>query len=245
MTAKAATGYDRAGRRRRILDVVRDIVLYVIILIFFLPSLWIVLTSIRPNVEINTRPPLWLPKTLDFSSYQILFGMPTPPGAFDLGGSIPVPLYARNSIVIALISTLLALAFGTLAGFAFARFSFRGKNGIFLSIMLARAVPGVALSLPLFVLFARLGLSDSVLGMIIAYTALNIPFTAWLMDGFFRALPQELDDAALIDGCSRWTALLRVDLPLALPGVAASGIFAFLTSWNEFALATVITRTQA
>jgi len=81
--------------------------------------------------------------------------------------------------------------------------------------------------------------------MIIAYAALNIPFTAWLMDGFFRALPQELDDAALIDGCSRWTALLRVDLPLALPGVAASGIFAFLTSWNEFALATVITRTPA
>ena len=243
MTAKAASGYDKAGRRRRTLDLLRDIVLYIIILIFFLPSLWIVLTSIRPNVEINTRPPVWLPKTLDFSSYEILFGMPTPPGAFDLGGSIPVPSYARNSITIALVSTFLALTFGTLAGFAFARFSFRGKNGIFLSMMLARAVPGVALSLPLFVLFARLGLSDSVLGMIIAYTALNIPFTAWLMDGFFRALPQELDDAALIDGCSRWTALLRVDLPLALPGVAASGIFAFLTSWNEFALATVITRT--
>jgi multiple sugar transport system permease protein len=112
-------------------------------------------------------------------------------------------------------------------------------------MMLARAVPGVALSLPLFILFAKLGLSDKIGGMIIAYAALNIPFTAWLMDGFFRALPEELDDAALIDGCSRWGALLRVDLPLALPGVAASGIFAFLTSWNEFAIATVITRTPA
>jgi multiple sugar transport system permease protein len=79
--------------------------------------------------------------------------------------------------------------------------------------------------------------------MIVAYVALNIPFTAWLMDGFFRAIPQELDEAARIDGCSAWTAFLRIDLPLALPGAAAAGIFAFLTSWNEFALANVITRT--
>ena len=134
---------------------------------------------------------------------------------------------------------------GTLAGYTFSRFRFKGKNGIFLSMMLARAVPGIALSLPLFILFARLGLSDSILGMIIIYVALNIPFTTWLMDGFFRAIPEELDDAARIDGCSYWGAFLRVDLPLALPGAAASGIFAFLTSWNEFALASVITRTPA
>lgn len=238
-------GYAKAGRRRRWGDTVRDLFLYLIILIFFLPVLWIVLTSIRPNVEINARPPVWIPSRLDFDSYKILLGMPTPEGAFGMGGSIPFGAYARNSTVIALSSTLVSLTLGTLAGFTFARFRFRAKNGIFLSMMLARAVPGVALSLPLFILFARLGLSDKILGMIIAYSALNIPFTAWLMDGFFRALPEELDDAALIDGCSRWSALLRVDLPLALPGVAASGIFAFLTAWNEFALATVITRTPA
>ncbi len=238
-------GFDKAGRRRRTADTLRDVALYVIILAFFLPALWIIVTSMRPRVEINTRPPVWVPSKLDFDSYKILLGMPTPEGAFGMGSSIPVPKYARNSAIIALVSTFFSLVLGTLAGFTFARFRFRGKNGIFLSMMLARAVPGVALSLPLFILFARLGLSDKVLGMIIAYTALNIPFTAWLMDGFFRALPEELDDAALIDGCSRWTALLRVDLPLALPGVAASGIFAFLTSWNEFALATVITRTPA
>jgi len=238
-------GNDRAGRRRRIGDSLRDVALYIIILFFFLPVIWIITTSIRPRVEINTRPPMWLPSHLDFDSYKILLGMPTPEGSFGMGASIPVPRYARNSAVISLVSTFFSLIFGTLAGFTFARFRFRGKNSIFLSMMLARAVPGVALSLPLFILFARLGLSDKILGMIIAYTALNIPFTAWLMDGFFRALPEELDDAALIDGCSRWTALLRVDLPLALPGVAASGIFAFLTSWNEFALATLITRTPA
>ncbi len=245
MTANTEVGYVKSGRKRRLSDLARDIAVYLIILAFFMPAFWIILTSIRPNVEINTRPPVWLPKQIDLNSYKILLGMPTPEGAFGMGGSIPFAAYTRNSTVIALASTFIALVLGTLAGFTFARFSFRGKNSIFLSMMLARAVPGVALSLPLFILFARLGLSDKILGMVIAYAALNIPFTAWLMDGFFRALPQELDDAALIDGCSRWTALLRVDLPLALPGVAASGIFAFLTAWNEFALATVITRTQA
>jgi len=237
--------FTRAGRRRTPVDVLRDTVLWVIILIFFLPALWIILTSMRPNVEINTRPPVWIPSALDFTSYKILFGMPTPQGSFDMGASIPVASYARNSFVIALVSTLIALTLGTLAGYVFARFRFKGKNGIFLSMMLLRAVPGVALSLPLFILFVRIGLSDKIVGMIIAYSAMNIPFTAWLMDGFFRAVPEELDDAALIDGCSRWTSFLRVGLPLALPGVAASGIFAFLTSWNEFALSTVITRTPA
>ena len=237
--------FGKAGRRRYRSDTARDILLYIILLIFFLPVVWIVLTSVRPNVEINTRPPVWIPAHLDFDSYKILFGMPTPEGAFGMGSSIPFENYTRNSTVIAFTSTVLALIFGTLAGYVFARFRFRARNPIFLSMMLARAVPGVALSLPLFILFARLGLSDKIPGIIIAYTALNIPFTAWLMDGFFRAIPEELSEAAVIDGCSRWTALLRVDLPLAMPGVAASGIFAFLTCWNEFALATVITRTPA
>jgi multiple sugar transport system permease protein len=237
--------FDRAGRRRRWTDTVCDIVLYLIILIFFLPVLWIILTSIRPNVEINTRPPVWIPSRLDLDSYKILLGMPTPEGAFALGTQIPFGNYARNSTVVSLASTLLSLILGGLAGYTFARFRFRAKNTIFLSMMLGRAVPGVALSLPLFILFARLGLSDKLIGLIAAYTALNIPFTAWLMDSFFRAIPEELSEAAIIDGCSRWGALIRVDLPLALPGVAASGIFAFLTCWNEFALASVITRTPA
>jgi multiple sugar transport system permease protein len=238
-------GYAKAGRRQRAGDHLRDAAVYLIVLIFFLPALWIILTSVRPNVEINTRPPVWIPTELTLDSYKILLGWPTPEGAFGMGGNVPISEYARNSIVIAAVSTAVSLAFGTLAGYAFARFAFKAKNGIFLSMMLARAVPGIALSLPLFVLFARVGLSDSVPGMIITYIALNVPFTAWLMDGFFRAIPPELDEAALIDGCSRWTAFLRVDLPLALPGAAASGIFAFLTSWNEFALANVITRTPA
>jgi multiple sugar transport system permease protein len=235
----------RRFRRDRWKNTVNDVLLWAILLFFFIPALWIILTSVRIRSEINAYPPVWIPSGLTLDSYKILFGMPTPEGAFGLGGSIPVAAYARNSIIIALVSTLFALAFGTLAGYVFSRFRFKGKNGVYLAMMLARAIPGIALSLPLFLLFARIQLSDTLPGMIITYVALNIPFTAWLMDGFFRAIPQELDEAARIDGCSAWGAFLRVDLPLSLPGAAASGIFAFLTSWNEFALASTITRTPA
>ena len=242
---KKTSFHKRRFRRDRWKNVLNDVLLWVVLLIFFVPALWIILTSIRIRSEINAYPPVWIPSGFSLDSYKIMFGMPTPEGAFGLGGSIPIVDYARNSIVIALVSTLFALVFGTLAGYVFSRFRFKGKNGLYLGLMLARAVPGIALSLPLFIMYARIGLSDTVSGMIITYVALNIPFTAWLMDGFFRAIPRELDEAARIDGCSAWTAFLRIDLPLALPGAAAAGIFAFLTSWNEFALASVITRTPA
>ena len=163
-SARRKPKFEKAGRRRYWSDTARDIVLYLILLAFFLPVIWIVLTSMRPNVEINARPPVWIPAKLDFDSYKILFGMPTPEGAFGMGTSIPFTDYARNSTVVALTSTFFALVLGTMAGYVFARFRFKSKNTVFLSMMLARAVPGVALSLPLFILFARLGLSDKIPG---------------------------------------------------------------------------------
>lgn len=244
-TSTETNSLKKRFRRNRWKHILSDVLLWVILLIFFVPALWIILTSMRIRSEINAFPPIWIPTGFSFDSYKILFGMPTPEGAFGLGGEIPVVSYARNSVIIALVSTAFALAFGTLAGYVFSRFRFRGKNGLYLGLMLARAIPGIALSLPLFIVFARTDLSDTILGMVVTYVALNIPFTAWLMDGFFRAIPKELDEAARIDGCSLWGAFIHVSLPLALPGVAAAGIFAFLTSWNEFALAGIITRTPA
>jgi len=237
----SAAAHER--RKRRTGDRWSNAVLYGILLVFFLPSLWIILTSLRPNVEVNARPPVWIPKELTLESYLILLGKPTPEGSFGMGGSIPFGSYARNSIIVAGVSTLLAMIFGTMAGYAFARLRFRWKNGVFLGLMLARAVPGIALSLPLFLVFVRLQLVDKLLGLIVVYAALNIPFTAWLMDSFFRTIPEDLAEAAMIDGASRLGSFLRIELPLTLPGVAASAIFAFLTAWNEFALASVVTRT--
>ena len=225
--------------RRRLTGLGLSALFYIVLFIFFVPLLWIVLTSVRPNVEINAAPPVWIPHTLTLDSFQSLFS----PGLSN--ESVPFSSYLVNSLVVALGSTAIALTLGTLAGYSFSRFRFRGQSTIFLGLMLARGVPGVALGLPLFVIFAHLGLIDTRWGLIIAYVALNIPFTAWLMDGFFRDVPAELDDAARVDGCSRWGTLWHIDLPLASAGVAASAIFAFLTSWNEFQLASLLTSTTA
>ncbi len=221
------------------------IITFVVLALFFIPVLWLILTSMRPNIEINTRPPVWISKNVNLDSYLALLGFGVNPERFAFGENVPFGDYFRNSLITAASSTFLALFIGTLAAFAFSSFKFKGKNSIFLTLMIARAIPGIALSLPLLVLFTRMGLSDKVYGLVIAYTAMNVPFTAWLMTGFIGEIPDELTEAALIDGCSRWTAFLRVVIPLVGPGLAASGIFAFLTSWNEFAIASIITRTTA
>jgi multiple sugar transport system permease protein len=224
--------------RKRLVPLMIDIFVWCVLLAMILPAVWIVLTSIRNPVEVNTTPTVWIPRELTLEGFKPLFGQAT-----TATGSIPFDQYVRNSFIAAMSSTVLALIVGTMAGYAFARFQFRGKNTLFLGLILSRAVPGIALGLPLFILFSRMGLADKIWGLALVYTALNIPFTIWLMDGFFRQIPVELSEAALIDGCSYWQTFLRINLPLALPGLAASAIFAFLAAWNEFQLAVVLTRT--
>jgi multiple sugar transport system permease protein len=156
--------------------------------------------------------------------------------------SLPISQYFVNSLIISCVSTIAAVAVGVLGGYAFARFEFRHKKVMFVALMLTRAIPGIALSLPIFMLWAWTGLLDTRIGVILVYLAMNVPFTVWLIDGFFREVPIELSQAAQIDGCNRWQAFWRIELPLAKSGIASAGIFAFLTSWNEFALATQLCR---
>ncbi|MEI6156862.1 MAG: carbohydrate ABC transporter permease [Atribacterota bacterium] len=226
-------------RRKRVRQECYNVMVYLLVLIFFLPVLWIVMTSLRPEVEVNTRPPVWIPHQISFEPFVSLLG------AGHTEKSVPFYDYFRNSLWVAVSSTGLALVVGTLAGYSFSRFRFRGSIQVFIGMMLARSIPGISISLPLFILFARSGLLDKVSGLMLIYAAMNIPFTTWLMQGFFKDIPDTLDEAAQIDGCSRWQAFVKIDLPLTLPGLAASGIFAFLTSWNEFQIASVITRTPA
>jgi multiple sugar transport system permease protein len=181
------------------------------------------------------KPAVWIPTELNLDHYRAMFG-----GAGE--GGVPVLTYFRNSMIISLTSTVIALLIGMAGGYAFARYRFKGKGTIFVMLMVTRAVPGVALSLPLFILYGRIGIIDTHLGMILVYVALNIPFTIWLIDGFFRQVPKELAEAAEIDGCTRWQAFWKVEFPVARAGIASAGIFAFLTSWNEYALASQLTR---
>jgi multiple sugar transport system permease protein len=222
-------------RLRRLADFAHSFGLFLAMVIICLPGAWIVLSSMRPTVEIMAKPPVWIPQKLSFEAYTAMFGV--------VGqGGIPVWDYFRNSLIISITSTILAIAIGMAGGYAFARYRFKGKSALFLGLMLTRTVPGIALSLPLFIIFARLGIIDTHLALIITYVALNVPFTIWLIDGFFRQVPRDLAEAAQIDGCTRWQAFWQVEFPLAGPGIASSAIFAFMTSWNEFALASQLTR---
>ncbi|WDR05245.1 carbohydrate ABC transporter permease [Devosia rhodophyticola] len=212
---------------------------FVAMAILTIPGLWVVLTAFRPNIEVLARPAVWIPQNPTLDNFARLFGLSSEQQG------LPVAQYFINSLVISITSTLVAVAIGMAGGYAFARFRFPGKGGLFLAFMLSRTVPGVALSLPLFIIWARLGLIDTSFGLILVYLAVNIPFTIWLTDGFFRQIPVDLSEAAQIDGCTRWQAFWKVEFPLARSGLASAAIFAFLTSWNEYALASQLTRTTA
>ena len=205
-----------------------------------LPAVWIIFTAFRPNSEINSTPPVWLPQRITFEAFDSLFGLNP-----EIAAGVPVGNYLFNSVTVALLATALSVPIGTAAGYAFSRFDFVGSRLLLLLLLLSRAIPGIALSLPLFLLMRTVGLVDTIHGLAFVYMALNIPFTAWLMDGFFRRIPKELDDAAFVDGASHWQTFWRIDLPLALPGLGAASVFAFLAAWNEFQIASVLTRTPA
>jgi multiple sugar transport system permease protein len=227
----------RAKSVKKVKKGLMNILTIAILIIVVLPAIWVVLSSFRPRKDILAKPAVWIPKDLSFKSYRMLFS-----GARHGEMSVPVPDYFKNSIIISVSSTIVAVGIGMLGGYAFSRFRFKGKNTVFLLIMLSRTVPGIALSLPLLIFYSYTKLIDTRMGIIIVYVALNVPFTIWLTDGFFREIPVELSESAQIDGCSRWKAFWRIDFPLAGPGIGAAGIFAFLIAWNEFAIANVLTR---
>ncbi|MDH3251333.1 MAG: carbohydrate ABC transporter permease, partial [Ignavibacteria bacterium] len=206
------------------------LVLVVIAALVLLPILWTFATSLKPLPEVNTYPPRWTSPDMSLSPYVDMFFY------------LPFTTYTVNSLLVALSSTVLTLMIGSLAGFAFARFEFPGKNLFLLVFLLSQMLPGASVIVPLFQLLKEVGLYDTLLGLILIHTAILLPFVIWLLYGFFSAIPREVEDAALIDGCSRLVALRKVLLPLALPGLGGTALFAFLGSWNEFFFALILTQ---
>ncbi|MFV0605057.1 MAG: carbohydrate ABC transporter permease [Niabella sp.] len=212
------------------------IITFILMCLFCIPGIWVMFSSIRPNAEILSKPPVWIPQQLNFNNFKDLFGI----GGAQIG--IPVDKYFINSVIISVSSTFIAIFIGMAGGYAFARFRFKGKNALFLAMMLSRTIPGIALSLPLFILWSRIGIIDTKFSVILVYIAINVPFTIWLTDGFFRQIPLDLSEAAQVDGCTRWEAFWKIEFPLARSGIASAAIFAFLSSWNEYAIASQLTR---
>ncbi|MGB5874214.1 MAG: carbohydrate ABC transporter permease [Bacteroidota bacterium] len=205
------------------------VVLAVLAFFVLLPILWTFATSLKPLPEVNTFPPEWTSPNMSLQPYADMFFY------------LPFSTYTLNSLIVALSATVLTLLIGSLAGFAFSRFQFPGKGLFLLVFLLSQMLPGASVIIPLFQLLREVGLYDSLVGLTLIHTAILLPFVIWLLYGFFTGIPKEVEDAALIDGCSRLQALRRVILPLALPGLGATGLFAFLGSWNEFFFALILT----
>jgi multiple sugar transport system permease protein len=207
-----------------------QIVFTIVALVFIaFPIYWLVTLSIKPLNEQLVSPPVWIPKALTFEFYKTAW----------LDRS--VFRYFINGMVVSISSTLLSLVIGTSAAYGLSK-GFRGANTIALLILVVRMIPPIVLVIPLFMIMRSFHLLDTYQGLILVYIAFTLPYTTWLMRSFFIEIPAELEEAARVDGCSRLGALVRVILPVVAPGLAASGVFAFLMAWNEFMFALVLTR---
>lgn len=181
-----------------------------------------VFTSLKPVGETMSIPPTIFPKHLVWDAYTKVFHE----GLF--------VRYIINSFYISLVTTFISLIFAVMAGLGFSRFRFRGDQGFQLGILITQLFPLILLVPPYFLLMKKLGLLDTHLSLIITYTAFILPFSIWMMTTYFRSVPVDMEEAAMIDGCSRFGAYLRVTIPLAAPGMMATAIFGFVLAWNEF-----------
>jgi len=191
-----------------------------------LPLYWIVVTSIKPNLLIYREPQLFPSQvTLDHFAFVL--------------GKTPFLQYIRNSVSVTLVTTSLAMIIGTLAAYAIVRLSFAGRRWVARSVVVTYLVPGSLLFIPMFQVIYSIGLIDNIVGLMLTYLTFTVPFATWMMIAYFRSIPSELDDAALVDGCSRLQALIWIMVPIALPALAVVALFAFTLSWNEFLYALV------
>jgi len=217
----------------RTLGIVIAYVILIALLFFALaPVALMIGTAFKPNVEIFQVPPRWLPRAPTLSNFHKVM--------FNSG----IPRYALNSIIIAALMTFTALVLGTLAGYGFSRFKFRGNRALSLFMLLGQLIPLIALIVPFFQIFDAVGLLDTKIGIALAHLTTALPLVTWMSASYFSTIPVELDEAAIIDGCTRMQALRKVVLPVALPGIISIALFAFLMSWNEFVLASVLTNTD-
>ncbi|MCX6089021.1 MAG: carbohydrate ABC transporter permease [Candidatus Atribacteria bacterium] len=217
------------NRRKRKVNILIYILAIVIVLISIFPIVWLFFTSFKPRVDIFAIPPIWLPK-INFENYVNEF----------TGGSSRLP-YLYNSIKVALFSTLVTVIVGSLAAYGIAKFPVPGKKNWEFWILSVRMMPPVAVVIPLYMIMRSIKLLDTNTGLILAHVGFNLPFAIWMLTGFFRQIPKDIEEAALIDGCNWYQAMLRISLPLSTPGLATISIFTFMFSWNELLAALVLT----
>lgn len=205
----------------------------VITFLYALPFLYLILTSLKAPIETIAVPPQILPDVWSFENYR---------NAIDKPGVIAS---IGNSVEVAVLSSLMAIALGVPAAFAAVRIGSPLTQGFLMVALVVRMIPPIVIGAPLAMWASQLGLYDTTLAVAVAHTAISLPLVVWLMAGFFEAIPRDIEEAALLDGCSRITGFFRITLPVTLGGVSVAAIFAFLSSWNEFIVALLLTSTRA
>jgi multiple sugar transport system permease protein len=193
------------------------------------PVAWGVLTALKPAAQIATFPPQWLPNPITFENFQQVWTQSS------------FPTYFFNSILVTAVSVLTSLFLSVHAAYGLARFEFRGKGVLLLTILATSMIPGIAILVPLYNISVKTGLYSSYAGLIIVYTAWNIPLLIWLLKGYFERVPVELEEAALVDGCGRFRAFYSIVLPMARPGLLAGAIMGLMLIWNDFLIGFTLT----
>ena len=206
---------------RKVVTVYVPLLIFVFVLLF--PFYWMVITSVKPDNELLSRSgnPFWVIEPTLAHFHKLLF-------------KTSYPQWLWNTVLVSVVATAFSLFASILAAYAIERLRFSGAKQIGLSIFLAYLVPSSILFIPLAAIVFQLGLFDTRWALILTYPTFLIPFSTWLLMGYFRSIPFELEECALIDGATRWQILTKIVLPLAVPGLISAGIFAFTLSWNEF-----------
>jgi ABC-type glycerol-3-phosphate transport system permease component len=223
----------KVNTQRRVFKSVGNGVLVVMILWTAIPFYWMIATSLKYDKEIYGYEATLIPQRPTMANYATVFR------------ETPYLLYLRNSVVVAVGSTILSMIIAVLGAYAIARLNFPGRALLARSLVFTYLVPTSLLFIPMFALMSMLRLTDSLHGLIIAYLGFDVPFCTWLLMGYFKSVPVELEEAARVDGCNRVGALLRVVLPMSLPALVVVTFFSFTHAWNEFLYAYVFTSTTS
>jgi len=227
-------------------DAPRTVFLYCCLFLFAVwvlaPIAFTVQSSFAPAGSMTAQPPNWIPRTITFDNYASVFGSATDKSGqytSEQGGRMWSALF--NSAMIGLLVAFSNLVIGGLAGYAYSRYQFRGSRAGFLFLLATRVVPGIALVVPFYALFRMAGLINTPWSLIIAYNIFTLPLSIWLLKSYFDHLPREIEEAASVDGAGRWRTLVIIVMPLARPGLVATGLLVFLEAWSEFFFAVVLT----
>ncbi len=216
------------------------------------PILWVINSSFQLDRELFTVPPHVIPQQPTLDNYRYIITRKAPPtysgqitGRRASGEALSIIPALRNSFIVSTTVMLLNLLFSTLAAYTYARLRFRGRDVTYGFILTSRLIPAISVAIPMFILIDRLGLLDTRWALILVYVAFTLPFTMWFLMKYFAFFPPEIEEAALIDGCSRFGALRRIVAPMAAPGLAAAAAFAFMGAYSEFLFGLFLTRTMA